>query len=232
MGPVATVLIQNGTLHCGDALVIGSMWGRVKTMHDEFRREFLEAGPSTPVEITGLSAFRKPVKILSSSKTRKKRAKLQKSCTRNKANKHCSKARKTTMDSLLLQATEGTKKVLNLILRADVQGSLEALKAALMKIQSKKAEVNIIFAGVGEVSESDVQRAVSAKATIIGFHSQIESHAEALLKPLEYKFACTKSSTMPLMTQGYPHKPPRQDRMETEKGKAEVRAIFKSSHQG
>ena len=85
------------------------------------------------------------------------------------------------MENLFQQASTTTgKKILNLVLRADVQGSLEALKAALLKIDSDKVDLNIIFAGVGEVSESDVQLAAASKAVIIGFHTQIESHAEPL----------------------------------------------------
>lgn len=233
MGPVATVLVQNGTLRTGDAVVIGSMWGRVKTMHDEFRREFVEAGPSTPVEITGLSGLPEAGQDFIVVKNEKEAREIAEA--RQLETKHTSlrQTKIVTMDSLILQATESTKKVLNVLLRADVQGSLEALKAAIMKIESTKAQINIIFAGVGEVSESDVQRAVSAKATIVGFHSQIESHAEALLKPLGvqvrlHKIIYHAVDDVRDILKGLLDK----IAIETDKGKAEVKAIFKSSHSG
>ena len=104
------------------------------------------------------------------------------------------------MENLFQQASDGsTKKILNIVLRADVQGSLEALKSALLKIESEKAELNIIFAGVGEVSESDVQLAAASKAIIVGFHTQIESHAECLLNSWVFKCVCMILFIMPSM---------------------------------
>ena len=91
--------------------------------------------------------------------------------------------KKLSVEKIFQQASETTvKKMLNIVLRGDVQGSVEALKVALMKIQSDKAELNIIFSGVGEVTESDVQLAAASKAIILGFHTQVEGHAEALIK--------------------------------------------------
>jgi translation initiation factor IF-2 len=233
MGPVATVLIQNGTLRTGDALVIGSMWGRVKTMRDEFRREYSEAGPSMPVEITGLSGLPEAGQDFIVVKNEKEAREIAEARMLETKSTNLHQPKKQSLDNLMLQATEGAKKVLNLILRADVQGSLEALKAALMKIESKKAEINIIFAGVGEISESDVNRAVSSKATIIGFHSQIESHAEALLKPLGVQVRLHKIIYHAVddardILKGLLDK----IAIETDKGVAEVRAIFKSSQSG
>jgi translation initiation factor IF-2 len=137
------------------------------------------------------------------------------------------------MENLFQQAADTNKKILNIVLRADVQGSLEALKVALMKIESTKADLNIIFAGVGEVSESDVQLAAASKAVILGFHTQIESHADTLVKQLGVKVRMhdiiyhaiddMKSIMVGLLDK---------IAQENEKGKAIVKAIFKSSHLG
>jgi len=233
LGPVATVLVQNGTLRIGDAIVFGNMWGRVKTMHDEFRREFKEAGPSAPVEITGLSGMPEAGQEFIVVKSEKEAREIAESRSQETKQTNLMQPKKMSIDTLLQQAAEGTKKVLNLILRADVQGSLEALKTALMKIESTKAQINVIFTGVGEVSESDVQRAVSSKAVIIGFHSQIESHAEALLKPLGVQVRLHKiiyhavDDAKAILTSMLD-----KIAIETEKGKAEVKATFKSSQHG
>ena len=123
--------------------------------------------------------------------------------------------------------------MLNVIIRADVQGSLEALRTALEKIESSKAELQIIFAGVGEVAESDIQLAATSKAVIIGFHTQIESHAESLMKQLGvqvrlHRIIYHAIDDAKLLMKGLLDK----IAQETEKGKAEVKAVFKSSHTG
>lgn len=183
LGAVATVLVQNGTLHHGDAVVFGQCWGRIKTMHDEFKHGLKEAGPSTPVEITGLSALPEAGHEFIVVKNEKEAREIAEARSMGIRQTRMQQVRKVyTVDNLFQQTTEGVKKVLNLILRADVQGSLEALKIALMKIESDKVELSIIMAGVGEISESDVQMAEASNAVILGFHSQVESHAEALIK--------------------------------------------------
>jgi translation initiation factor IF-2 len=137
------------------------------------------------------------------------------------------------MENLLQQATEVAKKTLNVLLRADVQGSLEALKIGLEKIKSTKADLNIIFAGVGEITESDVQLAAASKAVILGFHTAIESHAEILIKQfgiqvklhdIIYHAIDDIKALMVLMLDKIA--------IETDRGKAEVKALFKSSQLG
>lgn len=138
------------------------------------------------------------------------------------------------MESLFQQASTGIgKKILNLVLRADVQGSLEALKSALLKADSDKVDLNIIFGGVGEVSESDVQLAAASKAVIIGFHTQIESHAEPLVKQLGihvrlHNIIYHAIDDVRVLMAGLLEK----IAQETEKGKAVVKATFKSSQAG
>ena len=141
--------------------------------------------------------------------------------------------KKISMDNLLLQASSADKKVLNIVLRADVQGSLEALKAALMKVQSDKVDINIISAGVGEVTESDVQLAAASKAIIVGFHTAIESHAEPLVKQLgvqvrSHDIIYHAIDDVKSLMAGTLEKVAQ----ENEKGKAIVKAVFKSSHAG
>ena len=133
-----------------------------------------------------------------------------------------------------MQQTAGSgRKILNIVLRADGQGSLEALRVALLKIESAKAEVNIIFTGVGEISESDVQLAAASKAVILGFHTQIESHADSLVKELGvqvklHNIIYHAVDDVKLIMTGLLEK----TAVETEKGKALVKATFKSSQSG
>lgn len=233
LGSVATVLVQNGTLEVGNALVFGQHWGRVKTMRDEFGKDVLKATPSTPVAITGFSGLPEAGQEFIVVKNEREAREIGEARLLGIRQLAMQQKKTVTVESLLQQATPTTKKILNLILRADVQGSLEALRTALLKIESQKAEVNILFAGVGEISESDIQLAATSKAVIIGFHTKVESHADTLIKQLgiqvrlhdiiyhaidDVKAIMTKMLDMIAQ--------------ETYRGKAEVKALFKSSHTG
>lgn len=232
MGAVTTVLVQNGTLKLGDSLVFDQFWGRVKTMQDEYGRNIAEAGPSTPVAITGLSGLPEAGQEFIVVKNEKEAREIAEARMVGMRQNNLLK-KKLSMENLMQQASEPTKKVLNVILRADVQGSLEALKTGLLKIESKKAEVAIVSAGVGEVSESDVQMALTSKAVIIGFHTQIESHADALVKQLGVKIRMhdiiyhaiddVKALLVDLLDK---------IAIETDRGKFQVKALFKSSQFG
>jgi translation initiation factor IF-2 len=181
MGAVATVLIQNGTLHFGDALVFERHFGRVKTMQNDLGEKLEAAGPSTPVEITGLSgnpSAGDPFIVVKSEKEAR-------SIVEARAVGHQQRAlmqKKPASLESIMQKSGSTKKILKLVLRADVQGSLEALKSSIQRIHSEKAQVEIIFMGVGEISESDVELAQASNAVILGFHTAVESHAESLIK--------------------------------------------------
>lgn len=232
MGHVATVLVQNGTLKKGDALVFGEHWGRVKTMQNEFGQELQEAGPATPVKITGLSGLPDAGQEFIVVKNEKEARDISDARTIGVRQTTLQK-KKVSMDSMLQQASETGKKILNIVLRADVQGSLEALKVALLKIHSDKAELNIIFTGVGEISESDVQLAAASKAMILGFHTQLETHAEAFVKQFGVQIRLHDIiyhaiDDVKLVMAGLLDK----IAQETEKGKAIVKATFKSSHAG
>lgn len=235
LGYVATILVQNGTLRRGDPLVFAQHWGRVKTMHDEYGKELQEAGPSTPVEITGMSGLPDAGQefiVVKSEKEARDISSIRSEGARQNV-LTLQQKKKVTMENLFQQASESGKKILNVILRADVQGSLEAIKVALLKIESDKAEINILFNGVGEISESDVQLAAASKAIIFGFHTQIESHAESLVKQLGVQYRLHDIiyhaiDDAKLIMSGLLDKIPQ----ETEKGKALVKATFKSSHAG
>jgi translation initiation factor IF-2 len=235
LGAVATVLVQNGTLRRGDALVFGPLWGRIKNMHDEFGRDLDQAGPSTPIEITGLSGLPEAGQEFIVVKNEREAREIADARSEGVRQNYMAlqQKRKISMENLFQQASETGKKVLNVILRADVQGSLEALKVALMKIESNKVDLNIIFTGVGEISESDVQLAAISKAVIIGFHTQIESHAEPLIKQLGvqvrlHDIIYHAIDEVKLLMTGTLEKLAQ----EAEKGKALVKTTFKSSQAG
>lgn len=231
MGSVARVLVQNGTLRVGDAIVFERHWGRVKTMHDEHGKLLKEAGPSTPVEITGLSGIPKagdPFIVVANEKEARD---IIESREVGRERTALQQRKMPSLDQLMQKGTD--KKILKLILRADVQGSVEALKISILKIESDKAQADIIFTGVGEVSESDIQLASASNAVIIGFHTAIESHADSLIKELGVKVRLfdviyhaideVKALMLGML-----------DKIEEEKdtGAAEVKTTFKSSQIG
>ena len=183
LGAVATVLIQNGTLKKGDAIVFGDEFGRIKTMHDEHNNPMDVAGPSTPVKITGLSSLADAGSEFIVVKDEKQARALAQARAEG-TERHLLKQPKTAKLEGFLQKSkeQAAMKVLPVILRADVQGSLEALKNSLLKIPSKKARVEIVNEAVGEICESDIDLATASKAVIIGFHTRIESRAENLIK--------------------------------------------------
>lgn len=233
MGPCATILVQNGTLRLGDCLVLDQHWARVKTMRNEFGKNVAEAGPSTPVEITGMSGI--PVagqEFIVVKNEREAREIAEQRSLEAKRNLLVA-PKKLSMENLMQQAADVAKKILTVVIRTDVQGSLEALKVALGKIVSSKVELNIISAQVGEITESDVQLAAVSKAVILGFHTKVESHAETLIKQLGVKvrlhdiiYHAVDDIKEQMLNQ--------LDKIaiETEKGKVEVKALFKSSQHG
>lgn len=234
LGAVATVLVQNGTLRVGDALVFGQHWGRVKTMRDELGRDVIEAPPSTPVAITGMSglpAAGHEFIVVKSEREAREIAEARMMDMKQLAMQQ--KRAVMTTESFLQQSTPLVKKVLNVIIRADVQGSLEALRVALQKIESQKAELAIISAGVGEISESDIQLAATSKAVVIGFHTRIESHADTLIKQYnvqvrQHDIIYHAIDDVKVLMKALLDKLAQ----ETDKGKAIVKALFKSSQAG
>lgn len=233
MGASATILVQNGTLHLGDSIVFEHYFGKIKTMRDEHDKPMTEAGPSTPAVITGLSGLPAAGQEFIAVKNEKEAREISEARLLGQRQVNLQQKKKLSMDNLLQQASETGKKILNIVLRADVQGSLEALKVALLKIESQKADINIIFSGVGEISESDVQLAAASKAVIIGFHTQLEGHADSLIKELGvevrlHDIIYHAIDDVKALMAGLLDKIPQ----ETERGKAEVKATFKSSQVG
>lgn len=233
MGPTATILVQNGTLRKGDSLVFDQHWGRVKTMRNDVGGAQLEASPSTPVEITGLSglpeAGQEFIVVSSEREAREISEKRMLGFQQNRLQQ----AKKVSLESLAQQASDTERKILYMVLRADMQGSLEALQTSLKKIHSKKVAIHVMAAGVGEISESDVQLAAMSKGVILGFHSSIESHAESIIRQTGvqvylHDIIYHAVDEVKLLMAGL------LDRIavETEKGKAEVLEIFHSSQMG
>ena len=234
MGAVATILVRNGTLHMGDSIVFGQNYARIKTMHDEFGKELNAAGPSTPVKITGLSGLPEAGSEFVAVKDEKEARDISQKRTEGHKTTLLQQTKRGSLENLLQQKVDNVeKKVLNLIVKADVQGSLEALKTSLLKIPSTKVEICFISEGIGEISESDIQYAATSKATIIGFHTKIESRAESLIKQLKVKVKLhdiiyhAVDDTTELML-GLLDKLAQ----ENDVGQAEVKAVFKSSQLG
>ncbi len=182
LGAVATVLVQNGTLKKGDAIVYGHFSGRIKTLHDDLGRLVEEAGPSTPVKITGLSELSLAGSEFIVVRDEKEARELAEARIEGHRRELLTLSKKSSMEKMMAKKESGEMKILPVILRADVQGSLEALKNSLLKIHSKKARLEIVSADVGEISESDIELAAASKATIVGFHTRIESHAADMIK--------------------------------------------------
>lgn len=234
LGALSTVLVQNGTLKLGDALVCDQYFGRVKSMQNEYGKEVQTAGPSTPVAIAGLSGLPDAGLEFIVVKNEREAKEIAEARVQGMRAKNLQQLKKASLESMFQKAAEETgKKIFNLIIRADVQGSLEALRIALGKIESKKIDLNIVFAGVGEISENDIQLAAMSKATILGFHTAIESHAEAIIKQLGIQVRMHDiiyhaiDDVKALMTASL-----EKIVEEKEMGKVEVKALFKSSQHG
>ena len=179
-GPVATVLVQKGTLHVGDPVACGSSYGKVRAMMDDKGRRVKEAGPSTPVEILGLSDVPNAGEIFVACENDKE--------ARNFAETFVSEGRerlleetkaRMSLDDLFSQIQAGDLKELNIIVKADVQGSVEAVKQSLLKLSNDEVVVKIIHGGVGAINESDVSLASASNAIIIGFNVRPDATAKA-----------------------------------------------------
>lgn len=179
-GPVATVLIQNGTLRTGDNLVAGTITGRVRAMIDDKGRTVKEAGPSTPVSILGLEEVPNAGDLLFAVE-QDKLSKLVAQERRNKEREDMIKqSQKITLDDLFSKISDGNLKSLNIVIKADVQGSVEAVKQSLEELSNEEVKVSVLHAAVGAINESDVILADSSNAIIIGFNVRPDSNAKTL----------------------------------------------------
>jgi len=179
-GAVATLLVQSGTLKRGDAILVGSVSGRVRAMLDENGKTINEAGPSIPVEIQGLSEV--PVAgadflVLADEKKAREIALFRQGKFRDVK---LAKQQAAKLENMFEQMGEGEVRTLSLIVKADVQGSLEAIASSLQKLSTAEVKVSLIHSGVGAISESDVNLALASKAIIIGFNSRADATARRL----------------------------------------------------
>jgi len=177
-GPLATVLIQNGTLRPGDTLVIGSSWGRVRAMFNDKGKQIRRAEPSMPVEILGLDSVPQVGDLLNVAGTEHQaRALVQKHQAREKAEASTT-AKAVTLTNIFDQISSGKVKELNIILKADVQGSIEPIKNSLEQLSNDEVKVKVIHSGSGNIAESDVMLASASKGLIIGFNAGTEPGAK------------------------------------------------------
>ena len=177
-GPVATMLVQRGTLDIGDTILVGSVIGRIRTMTDDKGHKVKKAGPSTPVEITGLTEVPEAGDTFYEVKDEKTAKHLMERRKRQARDKALKASSRVTLDDLFSQIEKGNLKQLNIIVKADVQGSVEAVKQALEKLSNDEVKVKVIHANVGAITESDVTLANVSNAIIIGFNVRPEAIAK------------------------------------------------------
>ena len=177
-GPVATILVQNGTLKVSDSVIVGTVTGKIRAMSDDKGRKVSSAGPSTPVSIMGLDEVPEAGDILYAVEQEK----LTKLVAEERKNKEREKlikdSQKVSLDDVFNRIAEGEMKGLNIIVKADVQGSVEAVKQSLEKLSNDEVKVNVIHAAAGAIKESDIMLAESSNAIIIGFNVRPDSNAK------------------------------------------------------
>ncbi len=169
-GPVATLLVQRGTLYQGDTIISGVSMGRVRTMTDDRGRAIKEAGPSTPVEITGMPEVPEAGEVFYAVEDEKLARQLVEQRRDQLREKTMKSSSKVSLDDLFSQIQEGNVKELNIVVKADVQGSVEAVKQSMEKLSNEEIKVKVIHGGVGAITESDVTLAQVSNAIIIGFN--------------------------------------------------------------
>lgn len=179
-GPVATLLVQNGTLNTGDSIIVGSTYGRIRAMLDDKGKKIKTAGPSIPVEILGLSevpAAGDRFNVVKDEKTARNMADTRKEKLREE---HFQSSHRVSMENLYSQIQEGSVKELSVIVKADVQGSVEAVRQSLEKLSNDNVKVRVIHCGVGAVTETDVILAAASNAIIIGFNVRPDNNASTV----------------------------------------------------
>jgi translation initiation factor IF-2 len=177
-GPVATVLVQDGTLRRGDVVVVGTHWGRVRAMQNEHGQRVDEAGPAVPVQLIGLSGVPEAGALLHAVENERVAKQIvghREGQERGRAVEPAS--RRMSLEELFAAQEEGESKELNVVLKADVQGTCEAVRDALEKLGTEKVKLTVILAGVGGITESDVMLAVASNAIVVGFHVRPDAAA-------------------------------------------------------
>jgi len=226
-GPLATVLVHNGTIRSGDTLVVGDTWGRLKAMFNDTGKQVRKAGPATPVEILGLNSVPQEgdtLTVVASEHQAKVSIEKHQKVTR------ASLALKpVSLSNLLEQVSSGRVKELNIILKADVQGSIEPIRSSLEQLNTDEVKVRVIHSGSGNITESDVMLAIASKGIIIGFTTDSEPGAKRLAEledvsiryyDVIYNLVDDVSSALKGMLEP--------SQVEVIEGRAEVRAIFSS----
>jgi len=177
-GPVATLLVQNGTLKIGDPIVVGTTFGRVRAMVNDIGRRVKDAGPSTPVEITGLNDVPQAGDLFVVFKDEKTARQVGEVRAQQQVQTQRNEKTVVTLDNLFEQMKQGEMKEINLIVKGDVQGSVEALAASLQKIEVEGVKVKIIHSGVGAINEYDIMLATASNAIVIGFNVRPDVNAK------------------------------------------------------
>ena len=173
-GPVATVLVQNGTLHAGDTVIAGKAVGRVRVMTDERGRKLEHAGPSVPVEIIGLGEVPDAGDIFYAVDNERMARELVEQRKEKEKEERNKAMQKVTLENLFDTIQQGNMKELNIIIKADVMGSVEAVRSSLLKLSNEEVRVNVIHGAVGAINESDVMLAAASNAIIVGFNVRPE----------------------------------------------------------
>ena len=232
-GAVATLLIQNGTLHVGDSILVGSTYGRIRAMFDDKGKSIKAAGPSIPVEILGLSEVPSAgdrFTVVKDEKTARNMAETRKQKIKDES---FHSANRVSLEDLYSQIQEGTVKELGIIVKADVQGSVQAIKQSLEKLSTEDVKVRVIHGGVGAITETDVTLATASNALLIGFNVRPDSNATVIAdkEGVEIKtyriiydaIEDVKSAMIGMLDPEY---------KEVVNGKAEVRMVYKISNIG
>jgi translation initiation factor IF-2 len=175
-GPVATILVQKGTLRIGDPIIAGTAFGKVRAMTNDKGEKVKKATPSTPVEVIGLSEVPQAGDVMVAVDEKTARSIAEKRVAKNRTDA-IAQNQKVTLEDLYKQIQDGSIKDLNILVKADVQGSIEALRQALETMKNKEVRVNIVHSGVGAINESDVMLASASNALIIGFNVRPDTNA-------------------------------------------------------
>tara|TARA_B100000579_G_scaffold133461_1_gene107920 strand:- start:1064 stop:2374 length:1311 start_codon:yes stop_codon:yes gene_type:complete len=181
-GPVATVLIQSGTLNKKDYILVGKEFGRVRAMFNEFNKEVTSAGPSTPIVITGLSGTPNVADMLISTKDEKKVKEIASARESKQKEIEMQSKQKTFSIDNFNPENQSKKKIINLIIKSDVQGSAEAITSTLQTIKNDDVGLEIIYSGVGAITESDANLALSSNSKIIGFNVRADVKAKKIIE--------------------------------------------------
>ena len=227
-GPVATVIVQNGTLQIGDAILAGTVYGKVRAMLDDKGRRIKKAGPSMPVEVLGFSEVPEAGDKLIVVEDEKKARELAERRKELQKEMELKRKQKVSLEDLFSQIQEGSVKELNIIIKADVQGSVEALKKSIEDLSNEEVRIKVIHGAVGAITETDVMLASASNAIIIGFNVRPETNAKNLAEKEKVDIKLyriiyeaiedIKAAMKGLLEPKY---------KEVELGRAEVRAVFR-----